>query len=243
MNQYNYGVSAQWRIEPTAPAVLGERFLQTLEAIAAAAPEAGVWKVLGMRTTKGLTIEEARRITAQWVEENVVEDEDDGPQPEQGYWLLGTTSPTDTPTSLELSATVGGKFGDSIEFQIGDDETPPPPTMITYPLFRTALLTIIALWPSVWANAYAFEMDYDAASSAPGVPPHPYSPYHMPWLSYLSAPLTDGLTLPDGIMSERTPDGGLLMIAAEERLDPTNPDHMRRSRQMAEIMIERAGNH
>jgi hypothetical protein len=31
------------------------------------------------------------------------------------------------------------------------------------------------------------------------------------------------------------------MIAAEERLDPTDPDHMRRSRKMAEIMIERAG--
>ncbi len=44
-----------------------------------------------------------------------------------------------------------------------------------------------------------------------------------------------------GVPAERTPDGGLLMIAAEERLDPANPDHMRRSRAIAEIMIARAG--
>lgn len=241
MKGYNYGISARWRVEPTTPAVLGERFLRTVEAIAAAAPEAGTWEVLSMRTMDGLTIEEARRTIAELVEENVVEDEDDGPQPEQGYWLVSATSPVPTPRSLQLSATVGGKFGDSIEFEAGGEDTPPAYKMVTYPLFRTALLSVIALWPSAWANAYAFRMDYDEAPSAPGVPPHPYSIYHLPWLSYLSAPLAEGLTLPDGIMSERTPDGGLLMIAAEERLDPTNPDHMRRSRQMAKIMIERAG--
>jgi hypothetical protein len=63
----------------------------------------------------------------------------------------------------------------------------------------------------------------------------------MSWLSYLSAPLAAGLEPPADILSERTPDGGLLMIAAEERLDPANPDHMRRSRIIAEIMIARAG--
>ncbi len=31
------------------------------------------------------------------------------------------------------------------------------------------------------------------------------------------------------------------MIAAEERLDPTNPEHMERSRAIMDIMIARAG--
>ena len=49
------------------------------------------------------------------------------------------------------------------------------------------------------------------------------------------------LQLPEEILTERTPDGGLLMIAAEERLDPTNPDHLRRSRILAETMIAHSG--
>jgi hypothetical protein len=32
--------------------------------------------------------------------------------------------------------------------------------------------------------------------------------------------------LPQEIITERTPDGGLLMIAVEERLDPANPEHL-----------------
>jgi hypothetical protein len=32
-----------------------------------------------------------------------------------------------------------------------------------------------------------------------------------------------------------------MMIATENRLDPTNPEEMQRSRQIAEIMIARAG--
>jgi hypothetical protein len=47
--------------------------------------------------------------------------------------------------------------------------------------------------------------------------------------------------LPAEIHGERTPDDGLLMTATEERLDPTNPEHLRRARILVETMIRRAG--
>jgi hypothetical protein len=75
----------------------------------------------------------------------------------------------------------------------------------------------------------------------PSDPTFPYSVFHIPWIAYLSAPLAAGLELPPEIPTERTPDGGLLMIAAEERLDPTNPEHLRRARILAETMIARTG--
>jgi hypothetical protein len=50
-------------------------------------------------------------------------------------------------------------------------------------------------------------------------------------------PLAGGLGLPREILTERTPDGGLLMTAAEERIDPDNPEHLRRARILAEAMI------
>jgi hypothetical protein len=40
---------------------------------------------------------------------------------------------------------------------------------------------------------------------------------------------------------ERTPDGGLLMIATEDRLDPANPEHLRAARVIAETMIACTG--
>ena len=45
---------------------------------------------------------------------------------------------------------------------------------------------------------------------------------------------------PPEIQIERTSDGGLLMIATEERLDPDLPEHASRARILADTMIARA---
>jgi hypothetical protein len=64
----------------------------------------------------------------------------------------------------------------------------------------------------------------------------------MPWMSYLSAERAAKVRAPAGVITERTPEGGLLMIATETRLDPQDPEHIKRSRAIAEIMIEYVGN-
>jgi len=84
-------------------------------------------------------------------------------------------------------------------------------------------------------------MDYYKSPLIAGTPLFPYSRFHIPWLAYLSAPIAARLDLPPEIVTERTPDGGLLMSATEERLDPTNPEHLRRSRILAETLITRTG--
>lgn len=53
--------------------------------------------------------------------------------------------------------------------------------------------------------------------------------------------LTTGLKLAPEILTERTPDGGLLMSATTDRLDPTNPEHIRRARILAETLIACTG--
>jgi hypothetical protein len=70
-------------------------------------------------------------------------------------------------------------------------------------------------------------------------PTFPYSAFHIPWIAYLSAEHAAGVTLTRDILSERTPDGGLLMSATTDRLDPDNPEHVRRARIIAEVMIAR----
>ena len=82
-------------------------------------------------------------------------------------------------------------------------------------------------------------MDYDTAPLFPGAELFPSSGFHIPWLGYLSAPLHPDFELPPEILTELTPDGGLLMTATEDRLDPTAPEHWRRARIIAETMIAR----
>jgi hypothetical protein len=75
----------------------------------------------------------------------------------------------------------------------------------------------------------------------PGDPTFGDSAFHIPWIGYLSAPLAAEVTLPREITTERVPDGGLLMIATTDRLNPEDTDHLRRARIIVETMLTRTG--
>jgi hypothetical protein len=60
-------------------------------------------------------------------------------------------------------------------------------------------------------------------------------------IGHPSAPLASGVELPPGTQTERSSDGGLPMIATEERLDPDLLEHARRARILAETLIARTG--
>ena len=98
-----------------------------------------------------------------------------------------------------------------------------------------------SIWSPEWANAYAFKMGYDQPGAISSVPVFPYSRFHIPWMAYLSTPLIEGLVPPPGVQTEQTPDGGLLMITTQDQLDPTNPQHMRLAKAVAELMVKQTG--
>jgi len=112
--------------------------------------------------------------------------------------------------------------------ETGDYKTLPDPALVTYPLFKAALLAINVGWPPVWACAYAYRLDYDKSPLFPGAELFPYSAFHIPVLGYLPASRATGLTLPP-------------MSATEDRLDPSIPEHWRRAGMIAETMVARTG--
>ena len=81
----------------------------------------------------------------------------------------------------------------------------------------------------------------ESVTQVPIDPTFPDTIFHIPWIAYLSAERAAGLTLAREILTERMPDGGLLMSATTDRLDPMNPEHVRRARILAEILIACAG--
>jgi hypothetical protein len=156
------------------------------------------------------------------------------------YWLQAVSPNPSLSRCGLFQVMAGSEFRNFNRFEVGSSFNPPDTSLITYPLFKGALLTMISIWPAPWANAQCSIWREDPPT-LPGEPPFPYSGHQMPWISYLDAERAAKVGPLPGVQTERTPDGGLLMIATEDRFDPTSLDHMRPSRLMAQIMIEHGG--
>ncbi len=241
MNWYRYAIKAKWKFEPLSPTEVGDRFLHTLDLIAQQAPQTAGWEIQAKPYVGPyISIGEARKDVAQWVEDNIAII-DGEPDAGYGYGLNARNKPGLAGKSLGFSASVGGQFVDSISFEVGSIMNPSDPDVVTYPLFKAVMSSILAVWPCDSAYAYAFNNEPGGFPIIPGISPHPSSRFHRSWMGYLSASRTDGLTPPADLPTERTPEGGLLMIAATDRLDPANPEEMQRSMKIDEIMRSRLG--
>lgn len=239
---FSYGVRSHLPSNPESPASIGAKFLNTLDVLSHIDPTVFAnWQVMDFPGRRSLPLVAARPRIAAIVDNNVSRDDFRRPEPYGGYSAGAYTGHGFSPRKMSLRIRTGGKNAGETDLQAGEYDMFPDPAIVTYPVFKAVLLAINAIWPPAWACAYAFRLDYDKAPLLPGAALFPYSRFHIPWLAYLSAPLAAGLELPPEITTERTPDGGLLMIAADERLEPTDPEHLRRASILAQIMITRTG--
>jgi hypothetical protein len=235
------------------PEWLGSKFLTTLDALTHIDPNIFPdWEVGDLPAMKGYPLAAARSRIAEIIGHNVSRYDLDLPKMEARYTAVAHT--TFDVRSHRMTLWVGQG---NVWLNAGDEMVAPDPAIVTYPLFRAALLAINAIWQEPWACVQAFrsnavkvpligsdlEQGYTLKSAPmiPADPTFPVSVFHVPWLAYLSPPLASNVKLPPEIQTEHTVDGGLLMTATEERLDPDIPEHARRARILAETMIARTG--
>jgi immunity protein 52 of polymorphic toxin system len=190
-----------------------------------------------------LPLTTARPRIAAIVEKNVVRDDSRQPEPEFGYRPIGVTDNPIASRITTLTVDAGSVFREStVLLEFGGQLAPTDPAIVSYLRFRQALVAMIALWQPGWSYACAFRMDYWKARIVPGAPVIRYNPFHIPWIAYLAPKLATGFVVPRGdVRIEHAQGGGLLLSATEDRFDPTNPDHLRRAHELAEIMIARTG--
>jgi hypothetical protein len=270
---YKYFIRSKWPRRLETPAVIGAKFLKTLDSLSSIDPVLSDWKIddfpnpsSGDEITDSLNMKAvplavARPRMTEIIENYVRRDDAYEPDPDWGYHASAATSEFSGPSAASISVDAGGKYGDGstfFGFGLSNGMEPPDLSLVTYPLFKTVLLAVNAVWRAPWACAQAFRsgtVSVPNVEVAPGVigtridsvaplpldPTFPYSIFHIPWIAYLSAEHAAGVTLPLDILTERTPDGGLLMSAATDRLDPDKPEHARRARMIADVMIARFG--
>jgi len=243
MNEFfHYGLRSYWRSRPEAPSALGARFIDTLDALSRIDPVLFAnWQLTDFQAMAQVPLEEARMRMASLVESNVSQGSDRSPDPESGYCPIARAGEFRHPASVMFKADAGGKYTNETVLQLAEYEVAPDLAVVRYPLFRAALLVINANWQPAWACAYAFRLGYNQKPLHPGAALFPYSIFHIPWIGYLSPPLAAGLQVAPELSSERTPDGGILITATDERLDPANPEHLRDARVIAEIMMACTG--
>jgi hypothetical protein len=240
---FKYEIRSSLPPNPEAPDTLGAKFLNTLDALSRIAPKTFIdWQVIDFRAPPPIPLALVRPRIAEIIETGVHRTDDESPpEPIFGYTAGAVTNSTSESRDLTLMISGGGKvIGGYTWLQTGEWKVSPDPLIVTYSIFKAAILTINAIWPPSWACAYAYSKNYDTTLKTAEGSYFPYSIFNIPWIGYLSRQLATRLLLPPTeIITERTPDGGLLMIATEERLDPTNPEHLRRARIIAQTMIAR----
>jgi hypothetical protein len=223
------------------PAVIGAKFLHTLDALSRIDPLLANWKVLDLPAWASLPLSAARTRIATIVENNVVRNDDGHPEPASGYSAIGVTDTAIPSRIVKLSVGAGGVARDEMMLNVGDFLYPTDPLIVKYGLFREALLATSAIWQPTWATVSAFKGDYAEEPIVPGAPLFPYSAFHVPWIAYLSPARAVGFPLPAEMRTERAPDGGLLLTVTDEPFDPTTPEHLRLARILAETMIAHVG--
>jgi Immunity protein 52 len=243
MNEFFYAI---WSVRPQhreTPAVIGQKFLDTLDALSTIDPLFTQWKVFDFVTTEAIPLASARQRITAIVENNVARDSYDRPEPKSGYGAIGVTEHAKKSRIVRLTANAGAVYpGSTVLFEIGDLLAPTDPAIVSYPLFRKALLAITAHWQPAWSYACAFRMDYWKAPIVPGAQVIRYSPFHITWIAHLSPELSTGFVVPPSdVRTEHAPGGGLLLSATDETFDPANPEHLRRARLLAETMISHTG--
>jgi hypothetical protein len=222
-------------------AVIGAKLVESFDALSRIDPLFTDCKILDPVAMASLPLATARMRISTIVENNIARDDYDQPEPESGYSLVGLTSNPIPSRIVALRGTVGAVFDGEMSLRFGDVLQPTDPLIVTYRLFREALLATSAIWRPLWAYVSASTTHYWKGPIVPGAPVIRRNPFFITWIAYLSPAVTRGFVVEPDLRTESTPDGGLLMSATEERFDLANPEHLRRACILAETMIARTG--
>jgi hypothetical protein len=225
----DYFISANWEARAETPDQLAARFLRMIDSLKEIDPVFSLWTCGRKRPEK---LEEVRDRYAAEIAPAVVRDDWKKPVPQLGYSFGALTRDTPKARSFTVSCRAGSFvkdiFGNRVTLSTNAvSGSRPDADIVSYRVFRPALLAIVDAWDPVHARATSHPLVESYASSS----------YFAPaWMKYLCPWLAQKITPPSTALVEHVPNGGLLMSATTETFDVDNPKHLAVATAMATAM-------
>jgi immunity protein 52 of polymorphic toxin system len=239
-DEFRIGGNWSWRQETASE--LGERFLHTLDRLTTISSHFSSWQLADLDfdidelrhsddpKLNMFRLEDVRNRFTAIVERGVATSDDGEAEPVYGYSIMAYNyDHVPNPFSVGLSARGGGEpsAGSYVSFSTDSDGIPDP-SIVSYPVFKSALLALVSIWELASARAAGGDLSEHRE--------YPPLRYDLNWMTYLSAPLAAQITPPPGVICEQIKGGGLLLIATEESFDASNPSHLGAARKIRDAL-------
>jgi hypothetical protein len=219
-NSDQYKVHAYWGPRREAPEALAARFIKLLDRLSRIDPTFNHWIWTGA-PRRPIQFEDIRSELAAAIAASISRADNGDPIPIHGYRFGVINSMQFQPRAMGVHVRAGSWSVTKYIVNDADIETPwrvvPDPAIITFPIFKAAVLALAESFDATWCSAYPAEiMNYWTHG------PH----YRLAWISYVGPRFAPLITPPATGIVERQPDGGLLMAATDATFVTSNPAHL-----------------
>jgi hypothetical protein len=224
----DYYIRASWEARAETPDELAGRFLRMIDALKEIDPVFSLWTCGRKRL---VDFEKVRDRYAEEVAAGFARNDWGEPTPVYGYSFGAVTRDTPRERFFAVRCNAGGTacspFPNAVTLTTSSNKATLDPNVVGNRVFRPALLAIVDAWEPVRAGAYSQQLIQlnESASRFPAA-----------WIQYLCPWLAQKITPPPTVLSERLPNGGLLMSATTETFDVDNPAHLKAAQDMAAAM-------
>lgn len=236
-----YLMMCYWGPRAETPESLAPRFQRTLEGLSRISPAFGDWQVrfnerMILLGFAGLNFAD---IVQSIVEGVAREDDEVTPDPTCGYFFGASTGLRPDRRNFTLSIQAGSAittprlpFPNTVELK-SYPLCAENASLLTLDVLKPALLILITEWQPIWcglAPGGVADLQYERFRTHKGIF------FGLQWVTYLSPRFAPMVTPPASAVTEYLPDGGLLMIATEERFDVDNPRHLAVARDIEDAL-------
>ena len=209
-----YKINANWERRAETPDALAARFVRTIDRLQEIDPVLALWTCGKSRPRRFETL---RDRYAEEVAEGLTKDDWGVPEPINGYWFgaltRGQVRHRSFSVRIHAGSTYPAPFPNDVLFRTSMGFIPDP-SVITYDIFKLALLAMADAWDPVRCAAYSDALPKPGPGGIC---------FRESWIQYLCPWLASLVTPPPApVMVERLPDGGLLMSATAETFDIEN---------------------
>ena len=220
-----FNINSYWGPREETLEAIADRYIRTVEALMRIDPVFTPWIFIGARPTVA-PFDQARTKLPELLAKGLAKDWG----PAEGYQFGGTNSIGFNRRSISLRCRAGNSmpprgYNNSVTLTtVPHNYFPTDASIVTYDLFRSAMLAIIEAWDVTWCAAYPT----DIMKFWPPVGSGHH--FRLAWMTYVSPRFASLIRPPRGVESQTVAGGGVLRVATRERFDVTNTGHMAAAR-------------